>query len=245
MMAVSSVTRQWRKTVISQVTFGRRSVGIVSENSASPDAAATVAAQSATYDEVARVARSAFQSPIAPFDLPSAEPVALDDEEAMRAFVGQNWSAYRRLWLRMRDKPGLSPSYGFSPALFGGVWLIFRKQYALGVGALAIVAAFAHFAPVYATIVALIERVGISYFGKSLVLMSGFEALARVGEREATPSGRLYRLSREGGVAWLLAALAVSCEAGLAFSSLANGEGLTGPALDSAALLARVRDALP
>ena len=75
--------------------------------------------------------RSLRDEPLAP---PAAAPRALTDEEAISAFIGPNWRAYRKLWLAMRGAPRLTSSSSLSAALFAGVWLVYRKQYVAGAG---------------------------------------------------------------------------------------------------------------
>jgi hypothetical protein len=235
--------------VKAQVDFGRRGGSSSIGRSSNRRVVSTVSFEpSGAYTEIARAARTAFQAPISALEAVEVEaPVhlAIDDEEAMRAFIGPNWNAYRRLWRRMRKAPGFTPAFGLGPALFGGLWLIFRKRLITGFSVLAIEVTLAAYAPLLASVAALIFRFGIAYYGKSMVLMAGAEAMARVAAEEPSPSAGLYRLSKEGGVAWLTATLTFLALVATAGFELHQNPELTERAFDAAAMLANVRNALP
>jgi hypothetical protein len=235
--------------VKAQVDFGRRGGSTTGGKFSKVRDVSTVSAEpSGAYAEIARVARSAFHAPLSPLDaIEAAEPIVLeiDDEEAMRAYVGPNWGAYKRLWRRMREAPGFFPAFGLGPALFGGVWLIFRKLYVIGFSVVAIETTLAAYAVFYAPFAALIFRVLIGRYGKALVLIEGANAMARVVTEEPEPSARLYRLSKEGGVAWMTATLTLLALVATAGFEFRENSEFVGRALDAAAMLTRVRAALP
>jgi len=162
---------------------------------------------SALYDEVRLAARAAFRARAA--DLSDAEPPSLgdvvrplNDEEALRAFVGVNWGGYRALFLAMQSAPRLHMRGSLLITLFSGVWLLYRKQYVLGVGVLVAQALFAAFAGPFAPLAHLAVAAFVGAYGKSIVLKRGF-ALAAALPRETA----LRQLRRAGGVNLPAAAL--------------------------------------
>ena len=232
-----------------QVDFGRRGgSSSIGKPRKARDVSTVSAEPSGAYAEIAQVARTAFHAPISAIDAIEAEEAVvfeIDDEEAMRAYVGPNWGAYQRLWRRMREAPGFTPAFGLGPALLGGLWLIFRKRHVTGFSVLAIEATLSAYAPLYAPFAALISRALIAYFGKSMVLIAGADAIARVVTEEPSPSARLHRLSKEGGVSWLMAALTLLGLAAVGGFVVHQNPELVGQAIDAATMLAKVRAALP
>jgi hypothetical protein len=231
-----------------QVVFGRREAFARPDRaSISSEAANGSLEPSGSYAEIAEAARVAFRTPLSALDLPEAEAPAkpIDDDEGMRAFVGPNWQAYRGLWRAMREAPGLRASYGVAPAMLGGVWLVFRKRYLLGFGALGIEGGLVALAPLWAPFAALLLRFLISRYGKSIVLTAGAAAIAGIAPQESSQSAALYRLSREGGVSWLMASVAWFAAAA-AFGIVAQQSlDIVSSAPDATSLLVGLRGVLP
>jgi hypothetical protein len=201
----------------------------------------------AIYEEVAAAARTAFQgrrkgdTRFEPEVEPPA-PRAFGDEEAMRAFIGPNWRAYRRLWNRDRLNPRLRSSFGLGPALLGATWLIYRKRYLPGFLLVAAEMATAYFAPWFTLVAALLARGFVGRFGKSLVMKAGAAAVERELRGAGATDSRLGRLRKAGGVNLWLPILLMLGEAWLAVHRL---EGPHTLGLDPAGLLANVQRALP
>lgn len=192
-------------------------------------------------------ARAAFrgsQKPEPSFEpaVPAGPQRPLDDEEAMRAFIGPNWRSYQRLWNRDRLNPRFRSSLGLGPMLLGATWLIFRKRYLLGFVFVAAEATTAYLAPLFTLIVSLMLRGIVGRYGKSLVLKAGAQAIERERRGDGATNLRLQRLREAGGVNLWLPVLLILGETWLAVNQMHRPHM---PGLDPAGLLVNVRDALP
>ena len=235
--------------VSAQHAFGRR--GEKSAPSLGPAAVEALPAAavmpSAVHDQIAAAARAAFKERnggeprFEPF-APTIPPRVLDDEEAMRAYIGPNWGAYQALWERDHLRPGLRASLGLGPMLFGATWLIYRKRFLLGLVFVAAEATTAYFAPLFAILIGLMLRVVVGRYGKSLVLKAGAGEIAREQSSGAATGLRLRRLRRAGGVTLWLPILLMLGEAWLA---LHQAQGLKAPDFEAAGILGAVQNALP
>ena len=228
--------------------FGRRGIGAATRATPrTPRPAQESAEPSAAYDELLLVARAKFrgddaQSRDGPQAGAAAEPRALTDDEAISAFVGPNWRAYRKLWLAMRGAPRLTSSPSLSAALFAGVWLVYRKQYAAGVGFIALQALLGVYVAPLTPVAQLLVAAFLGRYGKSIVLIDGVAKLETVRKMSLPPGAALENLSRAGGVSPLAATLALVALAALMASSAASiFEAVQAPA----ALLGGVLNALP
>jgi hypothetical protein len=234
--------------VCAQVAFGRRggnaSPGPQADARKAPK---TASAPSQIQEEIAAAARAAFQSGHArearfEFEAPIVAARALDDEEAMRAFIGPQWRAYQALWERDRLEPRLRSSLGLGPMLFGATWLVYRKQYLLGFGCAAAEAATAFLSPFLTLALGLLLRSIIGRYGKSLVMKAGAAAIAREKTFSDAANERLRRLRIAGGVTLWLPILLILGETWLA---LYRTPSLDPARFDPADLLAKVQHALP
>jgi len=160
----------------------------------------------------------------------------------MRAFIGPNWSAFRRLWDRDRLDPRLRSSFGFGPTLFGATWLLYRKRYLLGFLSVAAESATAYWVPWFTFVAAAVVRGMIGRYGKSLVLKAGAAEIARELRGEDAANARLSRLRKAGGVNPWLPILLMLGEAWLAVHGI---DGRHAAGLDPAELLGDVQRALP
>lgn len=233
-----------------QVAFGHRDRYRQSAPLRPSSAKAKVSPEpSGAYAEIANAARSAFRAPADDLDksLEGAPPQAtvnevVDEEEAMRAFIGPNWRAYRGQW-KQGDEGHFGASFGYGPALLGGVWLVYRKLYILGFAAIAVEASLSCCAPLFAPFVAILLRAALATYGKGMLLKAGQAAIERAAQRSMTTGERLRELSKQGGVALGMATFAVLVESAIGASAWVYAAAPAG--LDSVTLLSKVRDALP
>jgi hypothetical protein len=224
--------------------FGRRGIG------GKPHGAPRTprpAEESAAYNELLLVAREKFrgddaQSRDRPQALAAAEPHTLTDDEAISAYIGPNWRAYRKLWLAMRGAPRLTASPSLSAALFAGMWLVYRKQYVAGAGFITLQALLSVYVAPLTPVAQLLAAAFLGRYGKSMVLMDGVSKLETVRKASLPPGAALKDLSRAGGVNPLAAALALVALVALTASRAASiVEAVQAPA----ALLGGVLNALP
>ena len=221
--------------------------GFRAEPPAAPRPAQKSTEPSAAYNELLLIARAKFRGDDAesrdrPQARAAAEPRAVTDDEAISAFIGPSWRAYRKLWLAMRGAPRLTASRSLSAALFAGVWLVYRKQYAAGAGFITLQALLSVYVAPLTPVAQLLAAAFLGRYGKSIVLMDGVAKLEAVRKTSLPPGAALEDLRRAGGVNPLAAALALVALAALMASRAASiVEAVQAPA----ALLGGVLNALP
>jgi hypothetical protein len=221
--------------------FGRRGARTALSGSAAPRVRAEAGAPSYAYLKVAEAARAAFSGEDAPaeaFGAP-AGPALAPNDAAMRVFVGAHWSSYSELWRTMADAPKLRASAPFSAAVLTGVWLIYRKQYIMGVALLALEALLASYDLNYGLFVHLAAAAFLGRFGKSIVLLAGVSAIANAERLDG--AAKLDAVRAAGGTSLPAAALAFTAASAFAVVALR----LAPPEPDAAGLLRNVLDALP
>jgi hypothetical protein len=183
---------------------------------------------SAAYLEIAAAARKALgerEPSEALAEASPVTPVARDDDD-MRAYVGPNWRAYRALWGKMKDAPEVTVRRSFFAAVFSSLWLLYRKQYALGAAILAAQAAMMQADSAWSSIFDLVVATLLGQFGMSIVLLRGARRIARVRESGVTPGIAAILVGGAGGVDWVaaLSGAALLAGVGLArFSGMLHG----------------------
>jgi hypothetical protein len=134
---------------------------------------------------------------------PAARPAARDDEADMRRFVGANWPGYRDVWLAMKDAAGLAPSRSLAAAAFTGLWLLYRKRYALGLMVMALQFGVTIVMPGFGALIDLALALAFGRYGKAIVVRDGLAAIAAIrGEGGAADEASL-RIARAGGTSLL------------------------------------------
>jgi hypothetical protein len=118
----------------------------------------------------------------------------------MRLYIGPNWGKYRYLWSEMMSAPSLKASGSLAAAVFNSLWLLYRKQYWFGAAILAAQLAMTYQDEVWATMFDVAVAVFLGRYGKSVVLMGGAAAIARVRSAGISPEIAAIRLIRVGGI---------------------------------------------
>lgn len=230
--------------------FGRRGARpsprepIAPRPSAEEDALSSAYLPSAAYLKIAEAAHAAFHGEAAAVEtLGPAEPgpALATGEAAMRAYIGPHWPSYSELWRVMEKAPRLRASRPFSAATLTGVWLIYRKQYVMGVALLALEGLLASYDLSYGMFVHLAAAAFLGRFGRSIVLLSGFSAIANAEGLGGGASARLDAVRAAGGTNLAFAALAFSVASVLVAVTLRAAP----PEPNAAGLLKNVLDALP
>lgn len=162
---------------------------------------------------------------------PAARSAARDEEADMRRFIGANWAGYRDVWLAMKDAAGLAPSRSFAAAAFTGLWLLYRKRYALGLMVMALQFGVTIAVPEFGALIDLALAVAFGRYGKAIVMRGGLAAIAAArGEGGAADEASL-RIARAGGTS-LVAPIAGGLVAGwLIFTASGEAAGDAGALL--------------
>ena len=186
-----------------EANFGRRGLGAEPRAASPTPRPRDPAETSAAYNELLLVARAKFRRKDAepadePQPQPAAEPRALTDEEAIGAFIGPNWRAYRKLWLAMRGAPRLTSSSSLSAALFAGVWLVYRKQYVAGAGFIALQALLGVYVAPLTPVAQLAIAAFLGRYGKSMVLIDGLAKVEEACKLSAAPQAALMYYHHAG-----------------------------------------------
>ena len=214
-----------------EVVFGKRGAP------AKPAAPPRREAPSAAFLAASEAARAAFLHGHPDREL-DAEPAlsgrsaARDEEADMRRFIGANWTGYRELWRKMKDAPDLAPSRSYGAAAFTGLWLLYRKRYALALMVMALQFGGAYAAPDFGALIDLAIALIFGRYGKAMVVPEGLAAIARVrGERRAAGDARI-RVARAGGTS-VIAPIAGALLAGwLLFAASGETPGDAGALLN-------------
>ena len=166
--------------------FGRRGVGAEPRAAPQPRAREKSTEPSAAYNELLacrarEISRQRMRSPVTALRPgPPPSRARLTDDEAISAFIGPNWRAYRKLWLAMRGAPRLTSSPSLSAALFAGVWLVYRKQYVAGAGFITLQALLSVYVAPLTPVAQLLIAAFLGRYGKSIVLIDGLAKLEEV-----------------------------------------------------------------
>lgn len=121
--------------------------------------------------------------------------------DMMRA-IGSNWPKYRDLWLTMRHSGGWAPSFSFGALFFGGVWLLYRRQWGwfFAVMILQIAISFVDLKSAWLSSLAIQGALGI--FGKSLVLRAAMNRVDGIRSMGLSADDTARRIEKSGGVSW-------------------------------------------
>jgi hypothetical protein len=144
-------------------------------------------------------------------------------DDDMRVFVGPNWIAYRELWARMEGAPGLRFRRSLSASVFSSLWLLYRKQYVLGVAILAAQVAITETAAAWSSLFDVLVAAVCGQFGMSLVLLRGVRVIARLHASPAAPEIMAIRIQAAGGVNWVAAFSAAALLTGVALAGFTGG----------------------
>jgi hypothetical protein len=158
---------------------------------------------------------------------PAAGPARFDEEADMRRFIGANWTGYRELWRKMKDAPDLAPSRSYGAAAFTGLWLLYRKRYALGFLTMALQFGATFNAPEIGALVDLALAFFFGRYGKAIVVRDGLAAIAKLKGECGAADDIDVRIVRAGGTT-LVAPIAGALLASwllIAASGEAAGEG--------------------
>lgn len=212
-----------------QAVFGRRGVRPVPV----ARAAAPVAAEpSAAYLELAAAARSTFRQPDRASEDRAEEVSAqprlaageTQEDADMRAYIGPRWRAYEPVWRKVKASPGLNAGRSVAAAIFGPVWLLYRRQYLLGLGLFGVQYASAAYAFGWSAIFEIAAAGFFVRYGKSIVVLAGQSKIREIAKRGLTPEGERERIAAAGGVDPLAAMLGLFAVGALIFWNLSAAE---------------------
>ena len=211
-----------------QAVFGRRGAA---PRSLAPAPAPAAPEPSLAYLELSAAARSAFKGPDrAPRELGEEAPAETrlaagetQEDAEMKAFIGSNWRAYEPVWLKVRTSPGLKAGRSLPAALFGPVWLLYRRQYLFGLALLALQYASLAYAIGGSAIFDLTVAGFFARYGKSIVVLAGLSKIREIAKLGLTPEGARERMAASGGVDPLAATLGLIALGALALWSFDQG----------------------
>ena len=208
-----------------QPVFGRRGAPSPAQSPAvaAPAKLAADAAPSAAYLEIAAAARAAFSGAggdADPLDASAAATRPATDDADLRAYLGPAFYRYEDLWRRCAGAPGLRSSFSWPAAIFGGVWLLYRKLYVLGALLVVAQATLLLLPFLWARIGELAIAAVLNRYGKSIVLMAAWRKVRAIRRNSATPGAAEREIEAAGGVSFLAPALGVMLLAGTLYGAM-------------------------
>jgi len=190
-----------------------------------------VAAPSAAYLEIAAAARAAFSGAGRGEGEPDAASGAASrpagDEADLRAYLGPAFLRYEELWRRCGGAPGLRSSLSWPAAIFGGLWLLYRKVYLFGAVVVAAQALLLTLPFVWARVGELAIAAALNRYGKSIVLMAAWRKVRALRGASGTPGAAERAIEAAGGPSFVAPALAAAMLAGALYSLTAQPSGVT------------------